>query len=250
MMCLRINEKRIDVFLFFSLLLFFSCSPKKNISAKSIVEKGIKFHDDSNNWKNLKTLSFNKKVILFLEDGSVESEVNQHQEFVFYPELSGKISWKRGVDSISIVYKNGKLKKFINKIPTLSLKELKSAENTFFASQYVIRQPFDLLEKNIKLIYSGIKQLKENKAHEIKVTYDEDKEKSDQWFYYFDVNTFKVVANKIIRSDHISLVNNITFNSKTDFIFNENRKSYRLNEQGEKTYLRAEYFYSNYKTSY
>jgi len=65
--------------------------------------------------------------------------------------------------------------------------------------------------------------------------------------YIIDENTFKVVANKMELKDHTSLVENLTYNTSTDFTFNVHRKSYRLNEAGEKTCLRGEYFYSNYE---
>jgi hypothetical protein len=59
-----------------------------------------------------------------------------------------------------------------------------------------------------------------------------------------------MVANKVILKDHTSLVENITFDTSTDFIFNQSRKSYRLNDTGDKIYLRATYFYDNFKTEH
>jgi hypothetical protein len=69
-------------------------------------------------------------------------------------------------------------------------------------------------------------------------------------FIIVDVTTFKMVANKVILKDHTSLVENSTFDRTTDFIFNQSRKSYRLNDNGDKMYLRATYFYDNFKTEY
>ena len=66
----------------------------------------------------------------------------------------------------------------------------------------------------------------------------------------FDTETYEVVANKVVLKDHTSWVENLSFNSETDFKFNAKRKSYRLNEAGEKTYLRAEYYYSNFSVIY
>ena len=84
-------------------------------------------------------------------------------------------------------------------------------------------------------------------------TKDEIKRKSklpDPKIYYFDVKTFQMIANKVILQDHTSFVENITFDTTTDFIFNQSRKSYRLNDNGDKTYVRATYFYDNFKTEY
>ncbi|TVZ56752.1 hypothetical protein OD91_2050 [Lutibacter sp. Hel_I_33_5] len=233
------------------ILSFFYCKEKENISAKFIVEKSIEKHGGLKNWNSLKELSFDKKVILYNEKGIIESDVSQHQKFIFYPKLSGKLSWKNKQDSMFIAYENNVIRKYINDSLVTDSKELMKARNSFFASQYVIRQPFDLLNENVKLDYTGIVKLEDNKnAYEIKVAYKGDSKLSDVWFYYFDVEDFKIIANKVIRQDHTSLVENITFNSSYYFTFNEKRKSYRLDSKGEKTFLRAEYYYSNYKTSY
>ena len=65
-----------------------------------------------------------------------------------------------------------------------------------------------------------------------------------------NAQTYDLVANKVILSDHTSWIENLTYDTSTGLKFNEKRKSYRLNKQGEKTYLRAEYFYSNYSVTY
>lgn len=238
------------IFYLFAFLVFINCDKKETISGSSIVKKSIEKHGGINSWNSLKKLSFDKRVVLFLEDGSIENESLQHQEYTFLPELEGQISWKKQLDVFLITYKNGEIKKYLNDSLISDVKELQSAKNSFFASQYVTTKPFDLLSSKTKLIYTKIKEFEGKRAYEVKVEYENDTEKSDVWFYYFDVNTFKVIANKVVLSDHTSLVDNHTFNTETEFIFNEHRKSYRLNELGEKTFLRAEYFYSNYKTSF
>ena len=59
-----------------------------------------------------------------------------------------------------------------------------------------------------------------------------------------------MIGNKVIIKDHTSLVENNTFDTTTGFIFNQSRKSYRLNDKGDKTYVRATYFYDNFKIEF
>jgi hypothetical protein len=100
------------------------------------------------------------------------------------------------------------------------------------------------------LTYLGIVNLGNKKVHEVKVASKEDTAVSDKWFYYFDVKNFKMLANKVILKDHTSFVENATLDTTTRFIFNQSRKSYRLNDVGKKTHLRATYFYDNFKTAF
>lgn len=244
----NLSLKKLIVCLF-TVFTFVNCN-KKQLSAEVIVNNSIEKHGGIKTWNSLKTLSFDKSVTLFLKDGTIESATKKHQEFRFYPELEGKITWKTTGKKSSILYKKGTIVKFVNDSLITNPAELQKAKSSFNAALYVISQPFNFLNKNTKLTYLGVTDLENKKVHEVKVGYTNDTAASDKWFYYFDVTTFKMVANKVILKDHTSLVENSTFDTTTDFIFNQSRKSYRLNDIGDKTYVRATYFYDNFKTEY
>lgn len=232
-----------------AILVLTNCN-KQQLSAETIVTNSIEKHGGGKAWNSLKRLSFDKNVTLFLKDGTIESSLKKHQEFTFYPNLKGKITWCANDKKNSILYKNAAVLKFINDSLITNPKELQNAKNSFNAALYVISQPFNFLNENTILTFLGVVHLENRKVYEVKVAYSSDTKESDKWFYYFDVKTFKMVANKVILKDHTSLVENITFDTSTDFIFNQSRKSYRLNDTGDKTYLRATYFYDNFKTEY
>jgi len=244
----EITPKELLVFIL-TLFVFANCA-KKQLSAETIVNNSIEKHGGIKAWNSLKTLSFDKNVTLFLEDGTIESAIKKHQEFTFYPSLGGKITWKTKNEKSLILYEKATIIKFVNDSLVINLEELRKAKNSFNAALYAISQPFNFLNKNTILSYLGVVHLKDKKVYKIKVAYKSDTKKSDKWFYYFDVKTFKMLSNKVILKDHTSLVENITFDTSTDFIFNQSRKSYRLNDTGDKTYLRATYFYDNFKTEY
>ena len=233
----------------FTIFVFSNCA-KQQLSAESIVQHSIEKHGSLKHWNALKTLSFDKHVSLFSEDGTLESTLKKHQEFTFQPSLKGQITWQNDTKKTNIFYKKGRVIKWVNDSLVTNKTVLEKAKNSFHAALYVISQPFNFLNKNTVLTYLGIVTLGNKKVHEVKVAYKEDTAVSNKWFYYFDVKNFKMVANKVILKDHTSFIENTTFDTTTRFTFNQSRKSYRLNDVGEKTYLRATYFYDNFKTEF
>lgn len=229
-------------FLFLSLL---GCQ-ESELKGEEIIKNSIEAHGGLDTWKSIKQLSFDKETTLFLEDGSVELKTNQFQLFRFDRKLFGKIEWEQNENDIQIIYENDEIKKLVNDSLVKDDLELQKAENSFWAAFHVACKPFDLIGEHVSLKRAMDYDIDGKLFYAVDVIYAGDNEKSDKWAYIIDKETFKVKANKIVLSDHSSLVDNLTFDKTTDFIFNAHRKSFRLNEIGEKTYLRAEYFYSNY----
>jgi hypothetical protein len=227
-----------------------NCQQKEVPTAKQIVERSVEAHGGIDLWKNIKQLSFDPTTTLFNADSTRASKVEQFQLFSPQPELFGKIEWELDNQELSIIYDKGKVEKHINDSLVTNKEALQGASNSFFAAQYVINQPFALLDDGVKLTYLGIVELEETSAYQIKVTYPEDTENSNKWTYLIDTKTFEVIANKVELLDHTSWVENLTFDTTTNFKFNAHRKSYRLNDKGEKTYLRAEYFYTDFEVVY
>lgn len=241
------TKAEVIYFGFFVLFCVFliSCSNKK-LTAEEIVLKSIEAHGGLDSWNNIKQLSFDKETTLFFEDGSVEIKTDQFQLFGFQPILFGKIEWESNANDIVITYNEEEVSKTINDSIITSSDELERAKNSFFAAQYVIVQPFALLDQGVELTLKGKIEIENRKAYEISVKYPNDTKESNKWAYFFDTVSFEVIANKVELLDHTSWVENLTFETASEFKFNAYRKSYRLNEAGEKTYLRAEYNYSNY----
>lgn len=232
-------------FFIYIFIVLIGCA-NKELSADEIVSKSIEAHGGLGAWKTIQQISFDKETKLFREDGSVESHTEQFQLFQQKSSLFGKIEWENNNDDILIVYEKDKVYKYVNDSVVVDAGELKKARNSFFAAQYVINQPFALLDDNVSLELKGTEVVNERQAYAVAVKYDGDTKNSNQWTYYIDTETFEVVANKVVLTDHTSWVENLTFDTSTDFKMNAHRKSYRLNAAGEKTYLRAEYWYRNY----
>ena len=243
---LKYYKTEVICFGFFMCLMLslFSCKDEK-LSADTIIKNTVEAYGGEERWELIKQLSFDKKVTLFLEDGTVERETNQFQLFQFN-DAFGKIEWEENAVEHQILFEKNKINKIENDSALISQSDLNRAERAFFASEYVIKQPFDLLRDDVILTRETDTLINDKVCYVVSIAYKNEAPDADRWYYIIDQSSFVILANKVVLKDHTSWVENLTFDTETDFRFNAHRKSYRLNEKGEKTYLRAEYFYSNY----
>lgn len=222
-----------------------SCTPNPEKQAHQVLEKSIAAHGGLAEWEGISSLTFRKWTRLLREDGSVESELDQLHEFRFQPYFEGKITWTK--DSITHVsnWDGTKMSYFMGENEVENLDFLATKKNDFDAAFYTVAQPWKLLDEGPKLFYQGQKNLENgNLAEVIRVDYGPD---TDIWWYYFDPETFKMTGNEVQLKDHRSLVYNLSFEEVAGFKLHGKRESWRVNEKGEKLFLRAEYVYSDYQ---
>ena len=226
----------------------FSCQKIKP-TAKQILKKSLKAHGGLELWQKIDTLSFTKKTILYNQKGIKEKEITQNQSFYGGIPLHGKIS-SFGTEKSSISVINGVYVKSIrDSLVSITDDEIKAINNSFKSAYYVISQPFNLKESNAFLFYKKDTILDGEKTFVVDVSYKEDENTNtpDQWTYFFNAKTYLIVAAKVFHSPTVSFIENIKFNKETPFVFNAERESVFLNKDGSKDFLRASYFYSNYK---
>ena len=228
--------------------LLFYCQADE-LTGREIIEQAVETHGGLERWENMKQLSFDKAVTLFLEDGSTQRETDQFQLFQFNVPF-GKIEWEEDSIEHQIIYEKERITKIENDSLLTAPEDGYLAERAFFASEFVIKQPFDLLRAEVTLTREKDTIIEGKEAYVVSSAYKNQTPDADRWYYIVDKASSTVIANKVVLSDHTSWVENLTYDTSTDFKFNAHRKSYRLNEKGEKTYLRAEYFYTNYQVLY
>ncbi|MDG2194666.1 MAG: hypothetical protein P8K77_07480 [Polaribacter sp.] len=231
----------------FFLLGFYKCKSSVRTSPQEIVERSVAYHGGMELWKASKGLSFDKEIILYDREGAIESKLVQHQKFRYDRGLEGELSWVKNGNRLSIVYKDKVVLKKMNDSIITSKKELQAAKRTFFSAHYVINQPFKLLDSLTKLSYVGIKMIEGKENYVVQVGYKNDTDLSDKWFYYFDSKTCQLIAAKVVHGAKTSMIKNLTFDKSTGLLFNKRRKSYFIKSSGEIDYLRAAYFYTNFR---
>lgn len=227
------------------------CNTLNTKTPENIIQKSITAHGGLDSWTQAKTLSYRKKVTLFDKNGREESSIIQEHNYQLLPSFSASISWIQDNIEHNIVFANDSISKKVNNKYLTDQNELEKALNAVKAAQYVVSQPFKLMDEGIKLTYEGQQVLDNGMLVDaIKAEYDENNiqhTKSDRWWYYFDVNTARCVGNMVNHGDTYSYIKNLTYDSASAIIFNQHRKSYTVDKDRNIQFLRAEYFYSNYK---
>jgi hypothetical protein len=229
----------------FVFLLQFSCAPKAEKQAKSLLKKSIEAHGGETKWFEVSSLKFRKWTRLLNEDGSIESELDQWHEFKLKPYFEGKITWTKDSITHSISWDGTRMRYLMGENEVQNPGFLASKRKDFDAAFYAVAQPWKLLDEGTKLLYEGQKTAENGQVVEvIRVEYGLD---SDVWWYYFDPVTSLMVGNEVQLKDHRSLVNNLSMEEVQGFKFHGSRESWRVNEKSEKLFLRAEYRYSDYQ---
>ena len=230
--------------------LFVSCQ-KKEITIGDILSKSLEAHGGLEIWQQVDTLSFTKKTILYNREGLKEKEITQHQSFYGGDFINGEIT-SIGVDKSRISIIGDIYSKSIeDSLAVLTDDDVKLINKSFRSAYYVISQPFNLKESDALLFYKKDTILNGEKTFVVDVSYREDENTNtpDQWTYFFNAKTYLIVAAKVFHSPTVSFIENIKFNKETPFVFNAERESFFLNKDGSKDFLRASYFYSNYKVA-
>lgn len=212
-----------------------------------IIAKSVEAHGGLESWKQLKSLSFTKKTILYNEDGSIKQNTTQDQAFSFDQNSSGTIDAL--IDTVAYRLENEDLLvKLGDKYYNLENSELEKRKKLVNSALYVTSQPFQLLESGATFKRKKDSVIGAQKVLAIRIHYPNDTSTSDQWTYYIDQETFLVAACKVKHSTRTSLIENTSYDRNTRFVFNATRKS-TITENGKAKFVIAEYEYSNYKVN-
>ena len=246
------------IFLFFN-----ACTTSKQVTdplqvvkdeqVKTILRKAFTAMGGIQNWQALQTLQFQKNTELYLASGEIEQNTFQNHTYHYRPNQKVQIDWEKDNKVYQTTMENGQVQKKVNGQIDATANPI-SLKNGVLAATFVVGLPFKLLDEGVALSYEGKKELPNGKTVEvIKAVYNptahQNHSKSDTWWHYFDSIDFHQVGYTVKLIDHNSYVENLSFEKVDGFLFTRTRKSWRVNENGEKTYLRAAYEYSNYKTS-
>lgn len=233
---------------FLTCILLFACNsgiPKNK--AIEIVHRSIEEHGGMDHWKNIESIRFRKETSLFNADGTLEKESDEIHTLYQRDTLHGYITsidstlypgLEKAVDpsaSYIIKFADGVGMK-INKDTVVN------ATNAFLASHFVINQPFKLLDPDIELSYEGIDTLSSGKIVDVVKAYYGDP-KDDIWWFYFDKENHRIVANLIYHDPTYALVVNEETIEKQGFLWNTKRTTYRTDSLRNIEYVRAKFNY-------
>ena len=181
-------------------------------------------------------------------EGKIESELDQGHEFRFSPRFEGNISWTKDSIVHGMSWDGATFRYQMGENEVLNADFLASKKKDFDAAFYTVAQPWKLLDKGGSLFYEGIKKLENGKeVASIRVDYGPN---SDTWWYYFDPTTYLMLGNEVQLKDHRSFIYDLSTEQAEDLLFHGKRESWRVDEEGNRLFLRAEYRYSNFELVY
>jgi len=219
--------------------------------ARAIIQRSIEDAGGLDKWRALKSIVFKKDFFLFDSSGTVDKRFKQEHNYSFSEnrisirsQENQDILFTTLVDSVYARSKNGE---------ELDLSQ-ESLRKSINSSTYVLGIPFKLIDSGADISYLGEQVLNNRSVDVVQVSYDPAKHDNHSsknvWKFYFDTSNGRIVANWIESSDHFNIVENLEYTRVNGLLFHKHRKSYRVNEKGEKLYLRAEYRYFDYTSEH
>lgn len=201
------------------------------------------------NFRNIDSVIYQKRTKLYLKDGSLESEVDQHHAYDLFPSVSGTITWEDSIGRHKIIYSDQEAYRSLNgrKIENSSA----SATQSFFSNYFVLFIPFKLLDTGTTLSYEGEKEMENGQSAQIiKAIYNPDEfdnhSTSDEWYFFVDKVNGKIVGNLVYHEPTYAFIENIRTTDEYPLRMNLYRKTWRTDKDLNKEYLRGEFWYTDY----
>ena len=222
----------------------------QDLEVQKHLQKAIAAAGGLETWQNCDQIHFDKHTVLYDEKGMIESDRRQQIIWKKRPETEVNITWLEGVVTHQIMSNSGRTKKLEDQIDVTPT-DLTSLTNGILSATYVMAIPFKLLDHQYELMYQGIDTLESQEVvHVLQSRYldrDKSEEDIDTWWHYYDVDSYQQLGYKVKHADHISLIENLDMTRSGGILWPTQRKSWRIDDFGQKDYLRADYTYANYQ---
>ena len=249
--------------IFFLIVSFtFSCttSPreKENLSpyaqikdpeVRKVLEQAIEYAGGIEQWRQLKTIEYVKRSRLILEGDVLEYDITQEHSYQMQPDFSAIIQWEQ--DSAYHVVQHYPSRS-VHILDDMDINlDPNKVKQSVMSSLFVLGMPFKLMDEGVQLSYSGSRLFMDSvEADVIKAVYDPENvsnhSTSDIWWFYFEKESGKFLGSKVYHAPTYALIHNIGF-TDTSLKFPTRRKSYRVDSLENIQFLRAEFWYSDFK---
>lgn len=216
---------------------------------QTIVDKAYEAHGKAL-WDELSLLRYEKQSKVYNADGSERVNSLQQHHYQFGKDFGAIVTWVVDGDRHEINYTDAGARKYVNGERVVSEKTEASAYESVNAARYTVSQPFKLNDPGVLLSYEGEEVLEDSlRVHVVKASYSTDNEnhtKNDEWWYYFDVESFLCKATMVHHGTTYSFIRNLEYDTSTGIVFNYHRKGYAVDSARNILYHQSEYFYRNY----
>ena len=223
----------------FLLLVVFGC--EQPLDPDTIIEKSVETHGGWESYYNLDVVNYRKQYDLFLENGSLERSFDQKHSTHINPTYKNEIV---RTDGSILTFDGSQISKSLND----SMVQVTSGDTGLIHSSfYVLAQPFKLMDPVALKTYEGIDTIFNGKAaHVVKIEYEEEGKENHPWWYYFDLDDFRLIGNMVDHNGSYSLITNDEYVEYKGILWNKKRTGYRTTPDGEILFKRSDYVYEYY----
>ena len=213
--------------------------------AGEVVKKAIDYVGGWDKWAAKTNFSFYKNIMQFDSTGQKIRTTRQLHQYRFKPSFGARMSWEKDGKKYIIINNGQQAWKYEDGKELTDDKSKNEAWNSSFGSNYVISMPFKLIDPGVILTYDGVDTIEENKiVHALKVEYEKGAGSSGgyhTWWYYFDKNTYDLVANYLDYGTGHSYTNYQTFKNIGGIRLHDLRNSHAANAEKEVGRLKTVY---------
>lgn len=221
------------------------------LDAETIVQRAYVAHGGKAVWDSIAELRYEKESVVYNADGTTRVQSLQEHHYRMNPEFSAVIEWQSGEGKHKIQYTDQGASKWVDTVEVTDLAIQASSYESVNAARYTVSQPFKLSDSGVLLSYEGVDTLEEGEqVHVIKAVYSTENEnhtKNDEWWYYFDVDTYLCLATMVHHGSTYSYIKNLKYDHTTDIVFNYHRKGYAVDSTRKILYHQSEYYYRGYE---
>ena len=209
---------------------------------KEILERSIETAGGLTKWRAGDTLSFQKKTVLYFEDGTIESTVVQQQQFIYHPYFQAVLTWEKDSQVHTLHYDGERSFAFIGE---KLINGSDGVHHSVLSAAYVIGMPFELMKDVDVLSFEGRALIEGDTLFVVKADYPKRGKGSDIWWYFFDpLGNYRYV--KVHHAPTYAWIQNEVMDTSTGLTLPGCRKSYRIDSLMVKKFLRGEFWYTNY----
>lgn len=227
--------------------LVLSCADPSSFSKGTsirLIDSAIEAHGGQSAYEQLKDLSYIKTTHTYdsLEQVSDTLVQRIHHNRLGHIRLTYKND--RGLNEIE--EKDEQLSVRLNGVVQYDTALIKNAKSTADGARFVFFQPFKLKDSLVRLKALGRRTLshKENQlSEEVEVVEATYPNSSDIWYFFFDPETDRLLANAVNHNGKMSLITNDSLQWHKGMLVHRFRTSYLSNEQFELIRVQAHYDY-------
>ncbi len=237
-------SNRIKILVIFCFTVFCSISCEEKTSARDIILQSLEAHGGVEKWNNVKELSYIKTTTLYDSLGNIEKRIIQTHKNTFIPKFEAQMNWIEDSIQKQAILKNDKTDVYFDGVLQNDAQLEEMYHKAIMAANYVIWQPYKLLDEDATLSYAGKEVIDMKSVDAIKANYfNENGSPTNTWWYYFDSKNRKLVSNMVRHGSTYSFIVNTKYENKTGLSLNAERKSYMTDSLRNGKFLRADYIY-------